>query len=100
MSDIGYGQALMDTALTAIVAKRRLERGLKMNLVEAEALIRDFIIEGARDGRSVADLSSAAADVLGRDEVMPGVAELLASITTVASFPTGLHSVTVHDPIR
>ncbi|WP_050478701.1 urease subunit gamma [Herbaspirillum rhizosphaerae] len=100
MSDIGYGQAFMDTALAAIIARKRLERGVKLNLVEAEALIRDFIHEGARDGRSVAELMAASAGVLTRDQVMEGVADMLTPITTVGSFPTGLHPVTVWNPIR
>ena len=87
-------------AMAAMVARRRLERGVKLNHPEAIALIADFVMEGARDGRSVADLMSAAAGVLTRDQVMPGIAEMIHDVQVEATFPDGTKLVTVHDPIR
>jgi urease subunit gamma len=87
-------------AMAAIVARRRLERGLKLNHPEAIALISDFNVEGARDGRTVADLMQAGAHVLGRAQVMPGIAEMIHDIQVEATFPDGTKLVTVHDPIR
>jgi urease subunit gamma len=86
--------------MAAIVARRRLERGVKLNYPEAVALITDFVIEGARDGRSVADLMEAGATVLTRDLVMPGIAEMIHDVQVEATFPDGTKLVTVHDPIR
>jgi len=86
--------------MAANVARRRLERGLKLNHPEAIALISDFVVEGARDGRSVADLMEAGAGVLTRDQVMEGIAEMIADIQVEATFPDGTKLVTVHEPIR
>ena len=87
-------------SMAAIVARRRLERGLKMNFPESVALITDFVVEGARDGRSVADLMRDGATVLTRDQVMEGIAEMLHEIQVEATFPDGTKLVTVHQPIR
>jgi len=87
-------------ATAAMVARRRLERGVKLNHPEAIALITDFVVEGARDGRSVADLMSAGAEVLTRDQVMDGIAEMVHEIQVEATFPDGTKLVTVHQPIR
>ena len=85
--------------IAAEVARRRRARGLKLNYVEAVALISDYIVEGARDGRSVSDLMSAGRRVLSRDDVLPGVAELVKSVQVEATFEDGTKLVTVHDPI-
>jgi urease gamma subunit len=87
-------------SMAAIVARRRLERGLKLNYPEAVALICDFVVEGARDGRSVADLMEAGAHVVGCDSVMEGIAEMLHDVQVEATFPDGVKLVTVHKPIR
>ncbi len=87
-------------AMAAQVARRRLERGVKLNYPEAAALISDFVVEGARDGTSVADLMRDGAGVLGRDQVMEGIAEMLPEIQVEATFPDGTKLVTVHEPIR
>jgi urease subunit gamma len=87
-------------AMAAMVASRRLERGVKLNHPEAVALISDFILEGARDGRSVAELMAAGAQVLARGQVMEGIAEMIHEIQVEATFPDGTKLVTVHDPIR
>ena len=87
-------------AMAAIVARRRLERGVKLNHPEAVALIADFVVEGARDGRTVADLMTAGAEVLSRDRVMDGVPEMIHDIQVEATFPDGTKLVTVHNPIR
>ena len=87
-------------SMAAIVARRRLERGLKMNFPESVALITDFVVEGARDGRSVAELMRDGATVLTRDQVMEGIAEMLHEIQVEATFPDGSKLVTVHQPIR
>ncbi len=87
-------------AMAAIVARRRLERGVKLNHPEAIALITDFIVEGARDGRSVADLMEAGAHVINRDQVMEGIAEMIHDVQVEATFPDGTKLVTVHEPIR
>ncbi len=87
-------------AMAAIVARRRLERGVKLNHPEAVALISDFIVEGARDGRSVADLMSEGAHVITRSQVMEGVAEMIHDVQVEATFPDGTKLVTVHEPIR
>jgi urease subunit gamma len=86
--------------MAAIVARKRLERGVKLNYPEAVALISDFVVEGARDGVSVAELMRDGADVLSRDQVMEGVAEMIHDIQVEATFPDGTKLVTVHDPIR
>jgi urease gamma subunit len=87
-------------ATAAMVARRRLERGVKLNHPEAVALISDFIVEGARDGRTVAELMRAGAEVLRRDQVMDGIAEMIHDIQVEATFPDGTKLVTVHEPIR
>lgn len=87
-------------AMAAVVARRRLERGVKLNYPEAVALISDFVVEGARDGRSVADLMQAGAHVISRAQVMEGIADMLAEIQVEATFPDGTKLVTVHAPIR
>ncbi|MFL9824461.1 urease subunit gamma [Rhodoplanes sp. SY1] len=87
-------------ATAAMVARRRLERGVKLNHPEAVALISDFILEGARDGRSVAELMAAGATVLTRAQVMDGIPEMIPEIQVEATFPDGSKLVTVHDPIR
>jgi urease subunit gamma len=87
-------------SMAALVARRRLERGVTLNHPEAVALITDFVVEGARDGRSVADLMEAGAKVLTRDQVMPGVAEMIHDVQVEATFPDGTKLVTVHEPIR
>ena len=87
-------------AMAAIVARRRLERGVKLNYPEAIALITDFVVEGARDGRSVADLMEAGGTVVTRDQVMEGIAEMLPDVQVEATFPDGTKLVTVHEPIR
>ena len=87
-------------AMAAIVARKRLERGVKLNHPEAIALITDFVVEGARDGRTVAELMQAGAQVLTRAQVMPGIAEMIHDIQVEATFPDGTKLVTVHEPIR
>jgi urease subunit gamma/beta len=87
-------------SMAAMVARRRLERGLKLNYPEAVALITDFVVEGARDGRTVADLMEAGAAVLSPSQVMDGVAEMIHDVQVEATFPDGTKLVTVHEPIR
>jgi urease subunit gamma len=87
-------------AMAAMVARRRLDRGVKLNHPEAVALITDFILEGARDGRTVAELMEAGAGVLRRDQVMDGIPEMIHDIQVEATFPDGTKLVTVHEPIR
>jgi urease subunit gamma len=87
-------------AMAAMVARRRLERGVKLNHPEAVALIADAVVEGARDGRTVAQLMHSGAQVLTRDQVMEGVAEMIHDIQVEATFPDGTKLVTVHQPIR
>ena len=87
-------------SMAAIVARKRLERGVKLNHPEAIALISDFVVEGARDGRSVADLMEAGAHVIPRDQVMEGIAEMIHDVQVEATFPDGTKLVTVHEPIR
>jgi urease subunit gamma len=85
--------------LAADVARRRLERGLRLNHPEAVALISDHVLEGARDGRSVSELMDSGRSVLRRDQVMDGVPEMIDSVQVEATFPDGTKLVTVHDPI-
>ncbi len=87
-------------AMAAIIARQRMERGVKLNHPEAIALITDFVVEGARDGRSVADLMEAGAHVVSREQVMEGVAEMIHDVQVEATFPDGTKLVTVHEPIR
>ncbi len=87
-------------SMAAMVARRRLERGVKLNHPEAIALISDFVVEGARDGRSVADLMEAGAHVIMRTQVMEGIAEMIHDVQVEATFPDGTKLVTVHEPIR
>ena len=87
-------------SMAAMVARRRLERGVKLNYPESVALITDYVVEGARDGRSVADLMAAGAEVLSRGQVMDGIAEMLHEVQVEATFPDGTKLVTVHNPIR
>jgi urease subunit gamma len=87
-------------SMAAMVARRRLERGVKLNHPEAVSLITDFILEGARDGRTVADLMQAAAQVLTRAQVMDGIPEMIHDVQVEATFPDGTKLVTVHEPIR
>ena len=87
-------------AMAAMVARRRLERGVKLNYPEAIALITDVVVEGARDGLSVAHLMQAGAQVLTRAQVMEGVPEMIHDIQVEATFPDGTKLVTVHQPIR
>lgn len=87
-------------AMAAMVARNRLARGVKLNHPEAVALISDFVVEGARDGRTVAELMRAGANVLTAEQVMEGVAEMIHDIQVEATFPDGTKLVTVHHPIR
>ncbi len=87
-------------SIAAMVARRRLERGVKLNHPEVVALISDFVVEGARDGRSVADLMAEGANVISREQVMEGVAEMIPDIQVEATFPDGTKLVTVHQPVR
>lgn len=87
-------------SMAAMVARRRLERGVKLNHPEAIALITDYVVEGARDGRSVADLMETAAHVISRAQVMEGIAEMIPEVQVEATFPDGTKLVTVHHPIR
>jgi len=87
-------------AMAAMVARRRLERGVVLNHPEAIALITDFVVEGARDGRTVAELMRDGGTVLTRAQVMEGVAEMIHDIQVEATFPDGTKLVTVHEPIR
>jgi urease subunit gamma len=87
-------------SMAATVARRRLARGVRLNHPEAIALVTDFVVEGARDGRSVADLMEAGAHVITRAQVMEGVAEMIHDVQVEATFPDGVKLVTVHNPIR
>jgi urease subunit gamma len=87
-------------AMAALVARARKERGVKLNHPEAIALITEYVVEGARDGRSVADLMEAAAHVVKRSECMEGVPEMIHDVQVEATFPDGTKLVTVHHPIR
>ena len=87
-------------AMAAMVARRRFERGVKLNYPESIALISDFVVEGARDGKSVATLMHEGAGVLTRADVMEGIAEMIHEVQVEATFPDGVKLVTVHNPIR
>ena len=87
-------------AMAAMVARRRLERGVRLNHPEAVALITDFIVEGARDGETVAELMESGAHVLTRRQVMDGIPEMIREIQVEATFPDGTKLVTVHEPVR
>ncbi len=87
-------------AMAAIVARKRLERGVRLNHPEAIALITDFVVEGARDGKSVAELMEAGAHVVTRKQVMEGIPEMIHDVQVEATFPDGTKLVTVHEPIR
>ncbi|MFC6637190.1 urease subunit gamma [Sulfitobacter sp. JBTF-M27] len=87
-------------AMAAEVARKRLARGVKLNHPEAIALITDFVVEGARDGRSVADMMEAGGHVVTRDQCMAGIAEMIHEVQVEATFPDGTKLVTVHNPIR
>ena len=87
-------------AVAAMVAARRLERGVRLNYPEAIALITDYVLEGARDGKTVAELMRDGASVIAREQVMEGVPEMIHEIQVEATFPDGTKLVTVHDPIR
>jgi urease gamma subunit len=87
-------------AMAAQVAERRLQRGVKLNYPEAVALISNFVLEGARDGRLVADLMEAGGHIVRRDQVMEGIAEMIPDVQVEATFPDGTKLVTIHKPIR
>lgn len=87
-------------SLAAMVARARLARGVKLNHPETIALITDFVVEGARDGRSVADLMESAAHVVTRAQVMEGISEMIHDVQVEATFPDGTKLVTVHNPVR
>lgn len=87
-------------SMAAMVARRRLERGVRLNYPEAVALISDYVVEGARDGRTVAELMRDGATVLTRDQVMEGIPEMIHDVQVEATFPDGTKLVTVHEPIR
>ena len=86
-------------SLAAIVARERFKRGVKLNYPESIALITDFVLEGARDGKSVADLMSESRKVLNRDQVMEGISEMIHEVQVEATFPDGTKLVSIHDPI-
>jgi urease subunit gamma len=87
-------------ALAALVARGRLARGVKLNYPESVALITDFVMEGARDGKSVADLRSESGKILSREQVMEGISEMIHDMQVEATFPDGTKLVSIHDPIR
>jgi len=87
-------------ALAAMVARARLARGVRLNYPESIALISDFVLEGARDEKSVAELMSTGGKVLIRDQVMEGIPEMIGEIEVEATFPDGTKLVTIHNPIR
>lgn len=93
-------QEKMIISLAAMIAQRRKDKGLKLNHPESVAIITDYILEGAREGKSVADLMNEGAKVLKRDDVMEGVPEMIPMIQVEATFIDGTKLVTIHDPIR
>ena len=95
-----HEQERLLNSVAADVAERRRARGLKLNYPEAVAIITSFVLEGARDGRTVADLMSAGREVLTRDDVLTGIPEMIDSVQVEATFPDGTKLVTVHGPIR
>ena len=94
-----HEQERLLVSLAAMVARDRRARGVRLNQPEAVALLTSFVLEGARDGRSVADLMDAGRRVLTRDDVMDGIAELVPEVQVEATFPDGTKLVTLHDPI-
>ena len=96
----GREQEKMIVSLAAMIAQRRKDKGLKLNHPESVAIITDYILEGAREGKSVADLMNEGAKVLKRDDVMEGVPEMIPMIQVEATFVDGTKLVTIHDPIR
>jgi urease gamma subunit len=86
-------------SLAAMVARDRRARGVRLNHPEAVAILTSFVLEGARDGRSVADLMTSGREVLTRDDVMDGIAELIPEVQVEATFPDGTKLVTLHQPI-
>ena len=87
-------------AFAALVARGRLARGVKLNYPESVALITDFVMEGARDGKSVAELMSESGKILTRDQVMEGICEMIYEMQVEATFPDGTKLVSIHNPIR
>ena len=87
-------------SMAAIVARKRLDRGIKLNYPEAIALITDFVIEGARDGKMVSELMEAGAHVVIKDDCMDGIQDMIPEVQVEATFPDGTKLVTVHKPIR
>ena len=87
-------------SLAAIVAKNRLSKGIKLNYPEARALITDFVVEGAREGKSVAELMEAGAHVINKEDCMEGIPDMVKEVQVEATFPDGTKLVTVHKPIR
>ena len=87
-------------SLAALVARGRLVRGVKLNYPESVAIITDFVVEGARDGKHVAELMSEGGKILTRDQVMEGISEMIHEIQVEATFPDGTKLVSVHNPIR
>ena len=87
-------------SLAALVARGRLARGVKLNYPESVALITDFVLEGARDGKSVAELMSESGKILTHDQVMEGISEMIHELQVEATFPDGTKLVSVHNPIR
>ncbi len=87
-------------SIAAIVARNRLKRGVKLNHPEAIAIITDFVIEGARDGKSVASLMEEGAKVISVEQCMEGIPEIIHDVQVEATFPDGTKLVTVHHPIR
>ena len=87
-------------SMAAEVARRRLNRGVKLNYPEVSALISDFVVEGARDGKRVSDLMTSGAELITKEQVMEGVESMIKNIQVEATFPDGTKLVTVHDPIK